>query len=207
MVELGEHARTHIVPRLNKVIDGEDDGGVTKAVGWKGGGGFRFFNIAPSLVQHDNWGNPVINRSYNPDMLAEAVCKLEGFTYAPTDVYWQHGYSTERDFIYVTTQKLTHEQLQALSDDVGDARSLLVCCAAFRAKPDAFSNLTIKKIPHAVLSKCEWGHDDYSLQIKNLPAAPDLGVPEEDLPAKPARGKAKKRSTDTLSLFDTASTK
>lgn len=205
MVELGNHAKTHIVPRLQKVIDGVDAGGITEAVRWNGGGGFRFFNLAPSLIQKDKWDNAVINTSYNADMLAEAVCKLEGFTYSPSDaVYWQQGSSTERDFIYVTTQKLTREQLQALSDEVGDDRTLLVCCAAFRAKADAFPNLTVKKIPHAVLSRCEWGHDDYSLQIKNLPAAPDLGV--EDLPTKPQKGKAKKPAADSLSLFDTAPT-
>jgi adenine-specific DNA-methyltransferase len=208
MIELGEHAKTHIVPRLRKVIDGTDPGGITEAVDWKGGGGFRYFKLAPSLIEKDKWGNPVINKSYNADMLAEAVCKLEGFTYAPTDIYWQQGYSTERDFIYVTTQKLTRDQLQSLSDEVGDDRTLLVCCAAFRAKPDAFANLTIKKIPHAVLSRCEWGRDDYSLQIKNLPAAPDLGVADDVPPAKSAKGEAKKSaSEDSLSLFDTAPTK
>ncbi|MEO8380830.1 MAG: site-specific DNA-methyltransferase [Acidobacteriota bacterium] len=206
MVELGEHAKTHVVPRLRKVIDGTDSSGITEAVEWKGGGGFRFYHLAPSLIEKDKWGNPIINKSYNADMLAEAVCKLEGFTYAPTDIYWQQGYSTERDFIYVTTQKLTREQLQALSDEVGDDRTLLVCCAAFRAKADAFMNLTIKKIPHAVLSRCEWGRDDYSLQIKNLPAAPDLGV-ADDMPPKSTKAKAKKTaSDDTLSLFDTKPT-
>lgn len=41
-------------------------------------------------------------------MLAEAVCKLEGFTYAPSqERFWLHGYSTETDFIFVTTQTLT----------------------------------------------------------------------------------------------------
>lgn len=204
LVELGEHARTLVVPRLRKVIDGEDDGGVTQGLEWKGGGGFRYFTLAPSLIQKDAWGNHVINKSYNANQLSEAVCKLEGFTYAPSDtIYWQHGYSTERDFIYVTTQKLTRDQLQALSDEVGDDRTLLVCCAAFRAKSDAFANLTIKKIPHAVLSRCEWGHDDYSLQIKNLPAAPDLGV-EDDVVEKPTKRKAKKADTGSLSLFDTA---
>jgi predicted heme/steroid binding protein len=99
--------------------------------------------------------------------------KLEGFTYAPSDsVYWQHGHSTERDFIYVTTQNLSHEQLQQLSDEVGENRSLLVMCSAFRAKADRYPNLTIKKIPTAVLSRCEWGHDDYSLKVENLPKAP-----------------------------------
>ena len=43
---------------------------------------------------------------------------------------------------------------------------------AFRSKPDRYPNLTIKKIPKAVLSRCEWGKDDYSLQVENLPKAP-----------------------------------
>jgi adenine-specific DNA-methyltransferase len=47
-----------------------------------------------------------------------------------------------------------------------------VLCPAFRGKPDKYPNLTIKKIPKTVLSRCEWGHDDYSLKIENLPKAP-----------------------------------
>jgi adenine-specific DNA-methyltransferase len=98
---------------------------------------------------------------------------LEGFVYAPSEtVYWQQGHSTETDFIYVTTQNLSHEQLQHLSDEVGSGRSLLVCCSAFRGRADAFPNLTVKKIPNAVLTRCEWGHDDYSLKVENLPQAP-----------------------------------
>jgi adenine-specific DNA-methyltransferase len=106
-------------------------------------------------------------------MLAEAVCKLEGFAYAPSDtVYWQHGHSTEGDFIYVTTANLSHNQLQQLSDEVGSARSLLVVCSAFRGRKDGYGNLTVKKIPKAILSRCEWGKDDYSLKVENLPKAP-----------------------------------
>jgi adenine-specific DNA-methyltransferase len=173
MVELGEHCHTHIIPRLRKVIDGEDQGGISKAVNWKGGGGFRYYRLAPSLLEKDKWGNWVINHDYNAAMLAEALCKLEGFSYAPSDaVYWQHGHSTERDFVYVTTAILTHEQLQQISDEVGPDRSLLVLCTAFRAKADAYPNLTVKKIPRQVLSRCEWGHDDYSLQVESLPKEP-----------------------------------
>ena len=172
MVELGEHCHTHIIPRLKKVIDGEDQGGITEAVGWKGGGGFRYYRLAPSLLEKDKWGNWVINRDYNAAMLAEALCKLEGFTYAPSDsVYWQHGHSTERDFIYVTTAALNHEQLQQLSDEVGPDRSLLVLCPAFRGRGE-YPNLTVKKIPKQVLNRCEWGHDDYSLRVENLPQKP-----------------------------------
>ena len=194
MVELGDHCDTHIIPRLRKVIDGEDKGGITEAVGWKGGGGFRYYHLAPSLLEKDRWGNWVIAKDYNAAMLAEAVCKLMNFTYAPSDsLYWKHGHSSETDSIYVTTQSLTHEQLAAISDEVGENRSLLVCCKAFRANPDAFPNLTVKKIPQAVLRKCEWGKDDYSLKVENLP----MSAPPPE--AKPARHT--KTSTVQPNLF------
>ena len=172
MVELEETCHTHIIPRLQKVIDGEDKGGISEAVNWQGGGGFRYYKLAPSLLRQDAYGQWVINKEYNAEMLAQALCKLEGFTYAPSDAhYWMHGHSTERDFIYVTTANLNHEQLQQLSDEVGAERSLLVLCTAFRGRGE-YPNLTVKKIPKQVLSRCEWGHDDYSLQIENLPQAP-----------------------------------
>jgi adenine-specific DNA-methyltransferase len=177
MVELGEHCHTHIVPRLQKVIDGQDPGGVTQATGWQGGGGFRYYELAPTLLSTDRWGNLVINPEYDATMLAAAMCKLEGFSYAPSEVlWWQQGHSSERDFIYVTTQTLSAEQLEALSNEVGEERSLLVCCAAYRGVTTAqaaerWPNLTIKKIPKMVKDRCEWGHDDYSLNVANLPMA------------------------------------
>ena len=198
MVELGEHCHTHIIPRLQKVIDGTDQGGISKAVNWQGGGGFRYYRLAPTLIVNDAWGNPIINPDYNPEMLAEALAKLEGFTYRPSEtLWWQHGYSSERDFIYVTTQTLSAEQLQALSDEVGENQSLLVCCAAWRGitaaqAAERFANLSLKKIPKMVLARCEWGHDDYSLNVANLPMAEPECLSEK-LPesrAKAAKGKS-----------------
>jgi adenine-specific DNA-methyltransferase len=177
MVELGEHCHTHIIPRLKMVIDGEDKGGITEAAGWQGGGGFRYYRLAPSLIVDDRWGNPVINPEYNAAQLAEALAKLEGFAYAPSETHWwQHGHSSERDFIYVTTQNLSAEQLQALADEVGPERSLLVCCAAYHGitaakAAERWPNLTLKKIPKMVLARCHWGRDDYSLNVTNLPMA------------------------------------
>ena len=172
MVELGDSCQTHIVPRLTRVIDGTDTSGITQSQNWKGGGGFRHYRLAPSLLEKDGWGNWVISRSYSPAMLTEAVCKLMGFTYEPSEThYWMHGRSSETDFIYVTTQSLTHEQLRAISEEVGDERSLLICCKAFRANIDTLTNLTVRKIPQAVLRKCEWGKDDYSLNVAALPMA------------------------------------
>lgn len=181
MVELGEHCDTHIGPRLRQVVDGTDQGGVSKAVGWNGGGGFRFLHLAPSLLAKDKWERWIINPEYNAAMMSEALCKLEGFVYAPSDtIYWMQGHSTERDFLYVTTQTLSFEQLQLLSEEVGPERSLLVLCSAFLGDPNACSNLTIKKIPKSVLNRCEWGHDDYSLNVENLPDAPRVQPAKEE---------------------------
>ena len=184
-VERGNHAYTHIVPRLRQVVDGLDEGGITETFHWQGGGGFRSYNMAPSLLEKDRFGNLIISKQYNAAMLTEAMCKVMGFTYEPSEeLYWQQGRSTENDFLYVTTQTLTRDQLAKLSDEVGEKRSLLICCAAFRGKVDAFPNLTVKKIPSAVLAKCEWGHDDYSLNVANLPKA---DPPVEATPADPAQ--------------------
>ena len=177
MVELGEHCHSYVIPRLKKVIDGEDKGGVTELTSWQGGGGFRYYKLAPSLMKKDQWDNWVINSEYNQEMLVEAMCKLEGYTYTPSETeYWNHGKGSETDFIYVTTQTLTDQQLQAISEEVGEGRTLLIIASAWRSKNiDRFTNLTLKKIPNSIIKACEWGHDDYSLNVQNLPMSePDI---------------------------------
>ena len=211
MVELGEHCHTHIIPRLQKVIDGEDQGGISKAVNWQGGGGFRYFRLAPTLIVNDKWGNQIINPDYNPEMLTEALAKLEGFTYMPSEnLWWQHGYSSENDFIYVTTQSLSVEQLQVLSDEVGAGRSLLICCSAWRGitadqAAERFPNLSLKKIPKMILKRCEWGHDDYSLNVANLPMAEEEPEPRssENQPAAKTKPVKRKSAVENQGgLFD-----
>ena len=58
-IELGEHAVTHCVPRLRKVIEGEQ-GGISGAVGWQGGGGFRFYRLGAAVFDEQGRINPVI---------------------------------------------------------------------------------------------------------------------------------------------------
>lgn len=198
MVELGEHCHTHIIPRLQKVIDGQDPGGITEAVGWKGGGGFRYYRLAPSLLERDRWGNWVVSREYDAATLAQALCKLQGFTYAPSEVHWwQHGHASERDFLYVTTQTLSAAQLQALAEEVGPQRSLVVLCAAWHGvnaaqAAERWPNLTLKKIPKAVLASCEWGRDDYSLNVANLPMAQPDGPASGAAPSAQSVARARK---------------
>jgi adenine-specific DNA-methyltransferase len=177
-IEMGTQCYVHCKCRLDKVIDGEQ-GGVSKSVDWQGGGGFRFFELGESLIQKDKWGQEIINKNFNAEMLAQALCKIEGFIYAPSkEEFFIHGHSTENDFIYVTTNFMTAEYLKSISEQLGEKRSLLICCKGFESSAE-FSNLTVKKIPKAVLDKCEWGHDDYSLNVVNLPMSASVPVQAE----------------------------
>ncbi|MFS1929754.1 MULTISPECIES: site-specific DNA-methyltransferase [Vibrio] len=180
-VELGDQAFTHVQPRLKGVANGSDNDGISKSVNWQGGGGFRYLRLAPSLLQKDEWGNWVINKEYNAEMLAAAMCRHMGFTYAPNDTqFWNQGYSTETDFIYVTTGALAYDQLKRISEEVGEERTLLICCKAFMSEGADFPNLTIKKIPQAILNKCEWDNDDYSFTLDVLAEPEEYELDEDD---------------------------
>ena len=166
-VELGEHINTHCIPRLRSVIDGTDQSGISKAINWKGGGGFKFYNLAPSLLHKDSFGNFVIDEKYNANMLAAAMCKQEGFKFNPDKaLYWNHGKSTETDFIFVTTGFVTAEQLDKIHSEMKAGESLLICAKAYAPECESqFANITIKKIPQMILGKCEFGKDNYDLNI------------------------------------------
>lgn len=170
-VELGEHAKTHCVPRLKQVVDGEQ-GGISKAVNWQGGGGFKFYTLAPSLLKQDKFGNWVISQEYNADMLAAAMAKQEGFKYQPHESnYWKQGQSSEQDFIFTTTQFLTVEALDSIQDEMQPGETLLICCKSFQKEcKGKFGNITIKKIPLMLLGRCEFGKEYYSLNIVNIPS-------------------------------------
>lgn len=171
-VEMALHCHTHCIPRLQKVIDGTDQGGISKAVGWKGGGGFKYYYLAPSLLNKDKYGQYVISKEYNADMLAAAMAKHEGFKYAPSaEQFWKQGKSSEQDYIYTTTSHVGEQALSAISADMKDGESLLICCKSFdKGLEGVFPNISIKKIPAAILGRCEFGKDNYNLNIINPPA-------------------------------------
>jgi adenine-specific DNA-methyltransferase len=201
-IEMGDQATTHCLPRLKQVVNGEDKGGITEAVNWKGGGGFKFYNLAPSLIKYDKYGNEIINPAYNANMLAAAMAVQEGFKFQPLqDVYWKQGYSTEKDFIYTTTQFITVEMLDRLHEEMLPTDNLLICCKSFDKKCIAkHSNITIKKIPQMLKDRCQFDRDDYSFNIVNLPHDEKInldadGEVEEPI-IKKTKGKAKKDNTE-----------
>ncbi|MCK6466573.1 MAG: site-specific DNA-methyltransferase [Candidatus Brocadia sinica] len=203
-IELGEHCHTHCLPRLKKVVDGTDQGGISrivhtpypsqegneptpspsqegnkkspllggeKGVGWQGGGGFKYYYLAPSLLKKDKHDNWIIDERYNADMLAAAMAKHEGFRYCPDEhIYWKQGRSTEKDYIFITTQFVTVQSLDKIHEEMKPDESLLICCKSFqKACENRYAAITIKKIPKMLLGRCEFGKEDYSLNIINLP--------------------------------------
>ena len=119
-IEMGDHAYTHCKVRLDKVISGEDKGGITKSANWQGGGGYNFYELAPSLVVEDKFGNPIINKEYNADMLAAAMALHEGFTYAPDDNYYWKQAKNENAYLFTTTAHITVEYLSSIESEMQD---------------------------------------------------------------------------------------
>ncbi len=165
-IEMGDHAYSLCVERMKKVIDGTDQGGISKAENWKGGGGYKFYELASSLLNKDKFGQYIINKEYNADMLAHAMATHQGYTYSPDiECYWKQGFSSENDYIFTTTQFVTVEVIQTIVDKLGDDESLLICCTAYQSECTSFPQVTIKKIPQTILNTCTFDVEGYPLNI------------------------------------------
>jgi len=177
-IELGEHCYTHCLPRLMSVVDGEQ-GGISKSVSWHGGSGFKFYELAPSLIVKDDYGFEIISDQYDATMLAAAVSKLCGYRFAPREGNpYIHGVNNVGGFIFVTTQYITAPLLGEIAKHFADTQSLVICASAFQLGiKNNFQNIKLRKIPQSVLSKCEYGADNYNLNVVELP---DFDETEED---------------------------
>jgi adenine-specific DNA-methyltransferase len=206
-IELGEHCHTHCIPRLKQVCDGTDQGGISKSQNWKGGGGFKYYYLAPSLLQQDNRGNWVINKQYNAAQLAAAMAKHEGFRFSPDEtLYWKQGKSTEKDFIFTTTNFVSVELVDTIHAEMKTDESLLICCTSFSKGANKYPNINIKKIPKMLLGRCEFGKEDYSLNIINMPKEDGeaLFIPVGPIATNTGKGKKKPVDEGTGDLFEEA---
>lgn len=153
-IELAPHCYSHCLPRLMRVVDGEQSG-ISKAVNWNGGGGFKFYELAPSLlVKNDKLPIYQINPSYTFEMLCEAICKIEGFRYKPQDVF--HGHSSEKRFIHITTEFVNAGYIKSLSARLAEGQSLLIYGTKIQSDMILPDNIEVKKIPKDLLEKCDF---------------------------------------------------
>jgi adenine-specific DNA-methyltransferase len=157
-------------------------------------------------LKKDHYGQWIINEEYNAPMLAAAMAKHENFRYCPDEVYyWKQGQSSEKDFIFTTTVHLTPEHLDRIHEEMQPDESLLICCKShFDGADGKYDNITVKKIPSMLLGKCEFGRDDYSLNIVDMPRNPDdpdfvpTGPPVE---VKKEEKKSKAEKAGQMNIF------
>ncbi len=170
-IEMGDHAYTHCKVRLDRVIDGSDKGGITTIANWQGGGSYRFYELAPSLILKDDFDEEIINPVYNPDMLASAIALHEGYNYAPDDsVFWKQSKGNEKSFLFVTTRHVTQNYVDSIFSTMKNDEFLIIACKSFdKGIEKSYQNIKIKKIPQMLLDSCEFSKDNYNLNIINPP--------------------------------------
>lgn len=238
-IEMGNHAYTHCKVRLDKVISGEDKGGISVSkdyydlkeddlkdldfkiedvktfnkilnkigkdtdiipkdilkelkkktrtqkikseLKWQGGGAYKFYELAESLINKDDFGEYVINKDYNPEMLSAAVALHEGFEYSPdNEFFWKQSKANENSYLFVTTRHINESYIESINNTMEDGEYLVIACKSFDGDiNDKYPNITIKKIPQMLLSKCEFDKDDYNLNIINPPAYEEFEDEEE----------------------------
>src|SRR5690606_14479538 len=140
-------------------------------------------------------------------MLAVAMAKQEGFRYQPDPhIYWKQGISSEKDFIYTTTQFITIESLDRIHDEMQPDESLLICCKIFSGGCEGrYPNISIKKIPSVLIGKCEFDKEDYSFNIVNLTNEREEKADEDPIKLEvsfPSAITTVKPNNNQASLFD-----
>ena len=180
-IELGEHAYTHCKVRLDRVIDG-DESGISKEIDWQGGGGYKFYELAPTLLKKDTFGEYVINSEYDAEKLAAAVALHEGFAYEPSaELFWKQAIGSENSYLFTTTKHVNGTYLDAIASTMNDDEYLLITCKSFdKGIEKSYKNITIKKIPQVLLDKCEFDVENYNLNIVNPPVYEDDGEEDSD---------------------------
>ena len=153
-IELGEHVYSLCKTRLDKIIDG-DQAGISKEVDWQGGGGYKFYELAePLLVKNKVLPIYQINPSYTWNMVCEAICKIEGFTYEPSGEF--QGHSSENRFIHITEEFVNTKYVMSIMKNLWDKQSLLIYCKKNQADMILPENVEVKKIPKDSLDKCNF---------------------------------------------------
>jgi adenine-specific DNA-methyltransferase len=144
-VEIGEHAETHCLPRLKRVVSGEDQTGISKQVGWKGGGGFRYCVLGESLFAKDkDTGLVMINPKYTNGPLVAAVCNLEDFRLNNDSVFQGVRGSLNA---HVTEEKVTQAYLDTIVEQLPDGKSLTIYCLKRATGLKIPPEVKIKRIP------------------------------------------------------------
>ncbi len=171
--------RDFAIPRLTKVVGGEDPGGVTEAVGWQGGGGFRILDVAPSMFEADEGMVFLADWATDSD-LGEATAAQLRFEYEQASPFCGRK---GRQRLAVLDGIATPEILDLLVNSLGEDEKLVLCATAIA--PDAHEHLKkissgsrIRKIPASILAEYRVAYRKQRRSELNLEAL-DADLPEK----------------------------
>jgi adenine-specific DNA-methyltransferase len=140
-----------IYPRLKYVIDGHKKSNIEPHKNC----GFKFYELAPSLlVKHPKLPIYQINPEYTFDMVCQAICKIEGFTYAPSGR--MHGYSSEHRFIHITEEFVNAEYVKSIGSTLGEGQSVLIYGSKVQSDMRLPDNVVVKRIQTDLPKKCSF---------------------------------------------------
>ncbi|PWT71255.1 MAG: hypothetical protein C5B59_18440 [Bacteroidetes bacterium] len=181
-VEIGNHADTHIIPRLKNVLSGSDQLGISKKVNWKGGGSFKYYHLGSSIIkiQKDTSGD--FNWSLGKHFIEESLLHSYDYILDTTiDLSADNLFSNKEELPVVGVQRigsrnrvaivslnepegnlgnLAYEELQALyiavkkkyAPEYINIFTNRGIEIAFDSKPD---DLEVVKVPHAIFAELE----------------------------------------------------
>lgn len=160
MVEMGRQAEELIIPRIQKVFEGKDQAGISKAVNWKGGGGFKYYQLGESVISGLD-----MNWALKAEEMSEAV--FLHFQYRPVKTAW-----LEKENMYLGKHQsaryhfalsFASREIKSLSEDLYEKIITILDKEKFKhltiftnvavsVPPESFdSRVLVKKIPAAIL--------------------------------------------------------
>lgn len=139
-----ENAYNLCKPRLDMIIDNKDENGIDcNRLLLKG---YKFYELAPSLIETDTFGQPIISKEYDSNMLASAVALHEGFIYSPDEnCYWKQAKNENNTYLFVTTNHVDSQIIESIKTELKGDEFLLIVCKSFDTNANCSKNITIKR--------------------------------------------------------------
>lgn len=149
MVEIRKDMiREKALKRMKNVVHG-DTTGISKEVGWKGGGGFKFYKLGePLIIKHKDYPSiKIINPKYYNTALIKVICNLEGFRFRKDDKLLHGVNKLGNKYAHITEQYVSQSYVDLLKSKLVDNEEMIVYCFNYDERITLPSNMIIKKLP------------------------------------------------------------
>ena len=134
--------------RMKNIVHG-DPTGISKEVGWKGGGGFKFYKLGePVIVPHKDYPSiKIINPKYHNTGLIKVICNLEGFKFRKGDKIFHGVNRLGNKYAHITEQFVSQAYVDLLKSKLAGNEELIIYCFNYDEKIVLPINMLIRKLP------------------------------------------------------------